>query len=270
MSLKQTRLAPKDYPRRAEVGNAYDWTDPEYRPVEYTCQSLLGITKPAWADEVHVGFLEMLQRPSVSRSGELVNMAASGVYDFRRGGRFLNPGGKTGIVGRGGLGKWGCNWAADVIVTKEEDGELFVLLCKKVTSDGDPLCFPAGMVEAGEEVPATMRRELCEEAVIESSAVDRLFNECKVATVYRGFVDDYRNTDHAWMVTQATHFHASPEVASALHLGVKDKIEIQGSAWYKATEVEEMYASHKDWLNKVIAWHEARAHRAGEKRPRDD
>ena len=271
--LKQTYLKPKDYPDRAEVGNPYDWFDPAYKPRIYTCPSICGMMKPPWADEVHVPFLDMLERKSISRSGDITKLSQVCTYSFVHS-RFLNPRGKTGIQGRGELGKWADNWAADVIVTKEEAGELFVLLCTKTCNDGSSLCFPAGMVEAGEEVPQTMRRELCEEAVTDSTAVDQLFSDdCKVGTVYAGFVDDYRNTDHAWIVTQATHFHASPEVASALKLGVKDIHEISGSAWYKAADVTEMYASHKEWLDIVIAWHHnaaARPPRSGEKRQREE
>ena len=255
---KQTRLAPKDYPPRAEVGeDLFDWKDPSYKPNDYTWAKIVDEDKPKWADELHVLFLDMLDRPAATRDGKKEKIRACCMYDFCAG-RFLNPAGKTGITGRGVLGKWGANWAADVIVTKEVDGELYVLLCTKVVQDGDALCFPAGMVESNEEVPIAMRRELCEEAVQNGPAVDTLFSEGKVGTIYIGHVDDYRNTDHAWIVTQVTHFHASPEVADKLVLNVKDNEEISKSCWYKAEEVGDMYASHKDWLNKVIDWHRAR------------
>jgi ADP-ribose pyrophosphatase len=262
-TLKQTRLAPEGYPPRAEVGDVHDWMDPLYEPADYTWAKLLDSDKPLWADERYVPFLDMLDRPATTRGGKKAKIRACCIYDFRAG-RFLNPAGKTGITGRGVLGKWGANWAADVIVTKEVDGELYVLLCTKVTQDGDALCFPAGMVEADEKVPIAMRRELCEEAVENSPAVDFLFSEGEVGTIYTGHVDDYRNTDHAWMVTQATHFHASPKVADRLVLNVKDKEEISKSGWYKADDVGAMYASHKDWLKKVIEWHRTKKLRCDE------
>ena len=53
------------------------------------------------------------------------------------------------------------------------------------------------------------------------------------------------------MVTQAYHFHATPEVASKLTLGVTDTQEIKKSAWYEVTTIDKMYASHKDWLDKM-------------------
>lgn len=226
-------------------------------PVTYTESKLRsnGPDRPSYADPEHVPFLDMLSRPTIDRSGKIVPLASGAMYDFKAG-RFLNPRGKTGIQGRGELGRWGPNWAADVIVTKEEEGKLWVLLCEKVVGDGESaLCFPAGMVEPGEKVPQTLRRELCEEAIEESDAVDRLFDECKVGCVYAGHVDDPRNTDHAWLVTQAHHFHATPEVVAGLNLGVKDRAEIKKSSWVDVAAVTSMYASHKEWLDEVSAWY---------------
>jgi len=41
-----------------------------------------------------------------------------GPYDIDEDGRPLNPVGRTGMKGRGVLGKWGVNHAADCIVTR--------------------------------------------------------------------------------------------------------------------------------------------------------
>tara|TARA_B110000046_G_scaffold176295_1_gene201813 strand:- start:990 stop:2072 length:1083 start_codon:yes stop_codon:yes gene_type:complete len=251
--LKQTYLAPASYPPRACVGdNVYDWDHPDYHAVVHTAKWIIADPKPEYADAEHVPSQEMLERKNINRQGEIVDLSSSKQCDYRAC-RFMNPRGKTGIAGRGMLGRWGPNWAADVIVTKTEGDELWVLLCEKQVGDGDSvLCFPAGMVEPGDRVPETLRRELCEEAVDDNGAVDELFDKCCVGCVYAGWVDDWRNTDHAWMVTQAYNYHATPEIAAKLTLAVKDKKEIKKSAWYLAAEVTKMYASHKDWLDKVL------------------
>ena len=256
--MKQRSLRPPSYPERADIGaNPHDWYDEAYAPVTFSLPCFSNPSeRPVWAEDVYVPFLDMLSRPNIDRKGEMTTLSNSVMYDFKAG-RFLNPLGKTGIVGRGVLGKWGPNWAADVLITKEEDGVLFALLAEKKVGDGQSaLCWPAGMVEAGESVPDTLRRELCEEALEDSAVVDALFEECKVQCVYAGVVDDYRNTDHAWMVTQAHHYHATPQIAAQLQLGVKDKQEIRRSAWFKAVEVKEMYASHRDWLDALVAWYD--------------
>ena len=64
-------------------------------------------------------------------------------------------------------------------------------------------------------------------------------------------MDDWRNTDHAWMETNAVHYHATDEVAKGLSLRVTDTAEIRKSAWYAIEDVSTMYASHIQWLKKV-------------------
>ena len=252
--MKQQTLAPSSYPSRGSVGSdPHDWTDPAYAPNTYNAAILS--TAP-WADPENLPIAKLQERQTINRRGEKIRLAEACLFDFNKG-KFLNPHGKTGIEGRGELGKWGPNWAADVIVTKtDSDGVLWVLLCEKQVSDGtSTLCFPAGMVEEGQTVPSTLRRELCEEAVQDGQVIDDLFNHCKVGCVYAGHVDDWRNTDHAWIVTQAHHFHATSDVASHMSLEVNDKQEIKKSDWYKADDVVHMYASHKDWLDMVRKWH---------------
>ena len=71
------------------------------------------------------------------------------------------------------------------------------------------------------------------------------------SVVYRGHVDDARNTDEAWMETTAVRFHATEEIAAKLQLGVSDTDEIEGVAWYDVDGVTAMYASHLSWLKMV-------------------
>lgn len=132
------------------------------------------------------------------------------------------------MTGRAELGKYGPNHAADCTVTRDHLGQTEVLLVEKQVGDGEScLAFPAGMVEAGQTVPATLRKELLEEAAEDSPIVDRLFSdECYQGSVYAGHVDDWRNTDWVWMETHAVHYHATPEVAQGLTLGVKETTEI--------------------------------------------
>ena len=81
--LKQTTLAPPSYPARAAIGdNAYDWDDPEYHPVSFTEQFIIE-KKPAWADPPHVPFLEMLERKTINRKGEIVHLSYTKQFDFR-------------------------------------------------------------------------------------------------------------------------------------------------------------------------------------------
>ena len=50
--------------------------------------------------------------------------------------------------------------------------------------------------------------------------VKLLFSSGEV--VYRGYVDDGRNTDNAWIETTAMHYHCSRDLAQRLKLKVGD------------------------------------------------
>ena len=75
-----------------------------------------------------------------------------------------NPVGRTGLCGRGLLGKWGANHAADPIVTwyHQDSGKLQMVAVQR--KDTGQWAIPGGMVDDGENVSATMRREFAEEA----------------------------------------------------------------------------------------------------------
>merc|ERR1719335_375105 len=126
----------------------------------------------------------------------------------------MNPVGRTGLGGRGLLGKWGANHAADPIVTRfhPETGKLQVVAIKR--KDTGQWAIPGGMVDPGESVSVTVKREFTEEAGALSDPAEQadflkhteaLFASGKQS--YRGYVDDPRNTDNAWMETTAFHFH---------------------------------------------------------------
>jgi ADP-ribose pyrophosphatase YjhB (NUDIX family) len=90
--------------------------------------------------------------------------------------------------------------------------------------------LPGGMVDVGESVSVTVRREFAEEAgqhladpVLHARFEQlsaRLFSSGQV--VYRGYVDDPRNTDNAWMETTAFHFHCDAEMGALLPLHAGD------------------------------------------------
>ena len=87
--------------------------------------------------------------------------------------------------------------------------------------------IPGGMVDDGEHVSKTVKREFIEEAgnihedpeaqAAFTRNVNLLFDSGGVV-VYQGYVDDPRTTDHAWIETTAFHFHCPPEVGDKLPL----------------------------------------------------
>ena len=130
-----------------------------------------------------------------------------------------NPRGRTGIVGRGFLGKWGPNHAADPIVTKwkrdqlgsrvlDEKSKKPVLMFVAIKrGDTGEWAIPGGMVDAGESISQTLKREFGEEAL--GSDPNKIATASRILSngncIYQGYVDDPRNTDNSWMETQGDY-----------------------------------------------------------------
>jgi 8-oxo-dGTP pyrophosphatase MutT (NUDIX family) len=248
--LKQQAGGPPEYPTRRA---ATAWDADGYNPQTFHIPLLLSEQLPPWADPMDLPASVVGARLSYY-GGTETTIADACQFDHTTR-KFRNPiGGPTGLAGRGSLGKWGANHAADCIVTRlhPETAKPQALMVTRTDGDGESaLAWPGGMVDPGDEVPATLRAELTQEAVEEGLAVERLFTEGRRGVVYRGPVDDHRNTDNAWMETTAVHFHATPDVAAAMNLSIRDTHEVSRVAWMDLDEVTVMYASHMDWLVKL-------------------
>ena len=67
--------------------------------------------------------------------------------------------------------------------------------------------------------------------------------------VYRGYVDDGRNTDHAWIETTCVHYHCSRDLAQRLQL--QPGVDASGAAWLDVDAAREprfaqMHHAHKE------------------------
>jgi ADP-ribose pyrophosphatase len=161
-------------------------------------------------------------------------------------GEALNPGGRTGIKdGRGLLGKAGPNFAADPVIflIHPQTEELQVLLISR--KDTGELALPGGMVDYGERVSETLRRELKEETGAEILMDDAL-------TVYRGYVDDPRNTDKSWMETCVAAKLLKPEIAATLELEAGDDASAVHLVRVEAALFSKLYASHGEFLRQSL------------------
>jgi ADP-ribose pyrophosphatase len=105
-------------------------------------------------------------------------------------GRPLNPRGRTGIAGRGSLGRWGANPAVVCLVANrvDEDPDLLV---GRSTADG-PWRLPGDFSHPHEDPPATLLRLLEGELGLELAMGE-------VEELGRSYVYDRRQTDHAWV-----------------------------------------------------------------------
>ena len=228
----------------------------EYSPQDWTDPSVLGKDgkAPVWAD------------PEDAREVDFSRRAIYGKIHFHENGRPINPVGRTGITGRGLLGKWGPNSAADPLFTRwkrDEEGKLVfvdgvqvlqVAIVKR--KDTNEWALPGGMVDYGEEISVAARREFGEEALAGNTPeeikeiTDKLkeMMDTQGVILYQGYVDDPRNTDNAWMVTTCFWVHDKTGDVFGKYDLQGDEGETNGAVWKDIFPDLNMYASHADWV----------------------
>ena len=195
--------------------------------------------------------------------GRVDRQSHCGRYAIDNNGYPRNPMGRTGIRGRGLLGRFGPNHAADPIVSRwrrdaegrialDQDGEKLIEVVLIKRRDTGEWAIPGGMVEAGDSVSLTLKKEFGEEAMDSFGMtpsqkrtmirqLDRLFKTG--VEIFKGYSDDPRNTDIAWMETVAVNFHDdNGEATKAFTLAAGD--DAGDVAWTLITPGLNLYANH--------------------------
>jgi ADP-ribose pyrophosphatase len=239
----------KGYPARVPVADAHrSWNRSlaNYSPPWYESPRLAECDRTkvpgGWADPSDVSKEEFLLW---SKTGYMHSYEGPIQHDPESG-RPLNPLGRTGIAGRGALGKWGPNHAADAIVTRisPESGLLEMILIQRQEGQW---AIPGGMLDPGETPLAAAQRELEEETGVATSRQDAWL-------VYQGIGDGPRVTDNAWIETSAYHFHcdARDPIASASPQGASDALQ---AMWRVVTPglVRSLYANHGELVRMALS-----------------
>lgn len=117
------------------------------------------------------------------------------------------------------------------------------------------------MVDAGERVTQTLWREFAEEALNaeEKSAEEREAARARLAALFaggqelfRGPVDDRRNTDNAWMETTCHLFHDDDgHVLGHVRLEAGD--DATQVSWQRACASLRLYANHARFIELAAA-----------------
>ncbi len=227
---EQIILALQDY-----CDNKPSYTDPSVKKNE-------GI----WADYEDVSENELRQR-KVWKNNKLITLDKAG-YTFINNRPQLPM--NSGLGGRGMLGRFGPNHAADPIVTRYNPNTRDLEFVAGLRADTDPplWCIPGGMVDAGESLSITLRREFKEEVASKCSEniLDQIFKNGTI--LYAGpTYGDPRTTDEAWIETYVVHYHIDNRLAKQLTLtsqeGENRKVE-----WISCN-TENLYGDHKRFID---------------------
>ncbi|EDV21714.1 uncharacterized protein TRIADDRAFT_30196 [Trichoplax adhaerens] len=254
-----------------KVDWAVEWL--EYSPIDFTSSSVLAM--PPWADvEIRPTNSENFLKFN-SIDGNVDRKSGFGDYSLIDG-IPRNPIGRTGIRGRGVLGRWGPNHAADPITTRwkrDDDGNVvsyndnpvleFVAIKRQ---DNGQWALPGGMVEAGDTVTVTLKKEFGEEAMnsleaseVEKKEIEKMLHQLFSSggkQIYKGYVDDPRNTDNAWMETTVVNFHDDSDSAFS-HFKLKAGDDAGDVAWLEVDHKLDLYANHNDFIMAVARLHGA-------------
>jgi len=246
-----------------------------YKPTEYTNGTVS--KQPVWADlDFKTNQSTTVLWNELDQDGKVDRRSHMGKYEVITG-LPRNPVGRTGVCARGTLGRWGPNHAADPIVTRwrrNNDGERerdlasgkpilqFIAICR---GDSGEWAIPGGMVDAGENVSCTLKREFSEEAMDmlsvseeEREALEENIQELFEGgnEIYRGYVDDPRNTDNSWMETVAMNFHDEcGDSVGRIKLNAGD--DAVGVQWTDIDGTLSLFASHRDFIELTATKHNA-------------
>ncbi|ACZ92035.1 NUDIX domain-containing protein [Streptosporangium roseum] len=161
--------------------------------------------------------------------------AAAAIWFEVRNGRPLNPHSATGIrYGRGELGHWGEQQAADAIVTATTKTGRWLLMVERDDDHGWAIC--GGMVEPDEDPADAAVREGAEETGIDLAGMPR--------TVWPArYVPDPRASDEAWIVTWPVLFDLG-EVAELPAVAGAD--DARRAEWVRADSYAALVADLAD------------------------
>lgn len=185
--LKIRGERPDTYPPRLRVPideAPWDAECPDYAPPYHVDPSVLSNDRTqkagGWADP------EIAESPDAAAQDDA--------------GPALNPRGRTGIAGRGLLGRWGPSSMVGAVVVRAGAtlGELDILLGR--IGEGGEFSLPKGFVASNETGETAMAR------VLEGKIGWRPEAEAG-EVVFEGYNYDARQTDHAWIEIQARLFH---------------------------------------------------------------
>lgn len=184
-------------------------------------------------------------------------------------GRPLNPKGRTGLAGRGELERWGPNhttlsllsrWAVKEhkVYSIEKQRILEVLAVRR--SGNTMWELPGGYIGEKETLSGAHKRNLieCAMALRTKSTTEKLRIEQRTdrwmqsgIILYKGYFDDTRNTDNAWIEAHCINYHQEDEDFPSQFVASGNVEEIK---WLTLDSVQDMTRINQ-WILKKMCIH---------------
>jgi ADP-ribose pyrophosphatase len=159
-------------------------------------------------------------------------------------GRPLNPRGRTGIAGRGLLGRWGPNRAAGAIVARENRATAQIEIVLGNKQNDHVWTLPKGFVEPDESPRQAVASVLEHEFGWQPHQVE-------ADIIFEGYSYDTRQTDHAWVEIHIFLFYCEADAApSRFHPGGK----FEEVAWcpLSSETINDVHHGQAQFLRDVI------------------
>uniref|UniRef100_UPI0037E9964E transient receptor potential cation channel subfamily M member 2 n=1 Tax=Semicossyphus pulcher TaxID=241346 RepID=UPI0037E9964E len=163
---------------------------------------------------------------------------------------YRNPGGRTGIRGRGALSHLGPNLNVDLVLTRWRDSERSVLEYLAVGDNRGTLALPGGPVQSADYLPVTLKRTMG------ATLYEKISEKVSAGTkVFEGYVDDCNNTDNAWVETTVLNIHLdrkSEVMLEIIHAVVRSHGALQ---WQEVSGKTRLASNQRDSLRQVAELH---------------
>lgn len=253
-----------EYPARygLHYKNEKDHSKYYYKCPQFTHKNVISnmdhpkISPYRWSDDKTISYEKIMERLTFIGSNDSLHSIKDANINLDKDNYPINPVERTGIRGRGLLGKWGPNHAADPIIAyQDSEGVMWAIVVRR--KDTNQYAIPGGMVDAGDSISQTLVKELQEEAVdIDKEYLTNLFK--RAIMLYNGYVCDPRNTDNAWIETCVYGVLISEKEKEKFQLKDEDsEHNTDSTKWIRidnnSSEFNNMYADHKWYLRLMKA-----------------
>ncbi|KAH8851887.1 Transient receptor potential cation channel subfamily M member 2 [Schistosoma japonicum] len=185
-----------------------------------------------------------------------------------------NPGGRTGVSGKGNLPQWGANSAIIIVITRRSGEfssglndrikESFRVIAHKISLGSQlpwylvqhpthcnlKVCVQEVFCVATQNCMGRLTKLKPEKRAILEQTLDK-FNRLPIKIIYSGYIDDTVNTDNAWIEPIVVHRHITDPGIDCDELLQLFAVEGAQVIWLDPEDKVGMRPSHEKILQKV-------------------